>query len=88
MKLGIAFQLIDDLLDYKGNHRETGKTVFRDLRENKLTMPLLHALQLADTQEQHQVASILKQPNKSEDDLNFVYDLIAAKNGFQTTLTL
>jgi octaprenyl-diphosphate synthase len=41
--LGMAFQLIDDWLDYAGNEKATGKALFTDLREGKMTYPLLHA---------------------------------------------
>jgi len=41
--LGVAFQLVDDLLDYDGNAEQTGKSLFTDLREGKLTHPLLVA---------------------------------------------
>lgn len=43
-ELGVAFQLIDDLLDYVGNAAETGKSMMLDLREGKLTYPLLAVL--------------------------------------------
>ncbi len=42
--LGVAFQAIDDLLDFTGSSGETGKTLFADLREGKMTYPLAVAL--------------------------------------------
>ncbi len=44
MRLGTAFQLIDDVLDYSGDHNETGKNVGDDLAEGKPTLPLLYAM--------------------------------------------
>ena len=43
LHLGIAFQLVDDLLDYAGDFEKTGKALFTDLREGKMTYPLLFA---------------------------------------------
>ena len=42
--LGIAFQLVDDLLDYTGDARAVGKPIGSDLREGKVTLPLIHLL--------------------------------------------
>ena len=51
--IGVAFQLIDDLLDLVGHHSNTGKTLFSDLSEGKITYPLIVVLDrepaLADT---------------------------------------
>lgn len=47
--LGVAFQLVDDLLDFAGDEAKTGKALFTDLREGKMTYPLLVARDRDDT---------------------------------------
>ena len=47
-ELGLAFQLIDDVLDYEGNAADLGKNVGDDLAEGKPTLPLIHAMAHAD----------------------------------------
>jgi octaprenyl-diphosphate synthase len=47
--LGVAFQLVDDLLDYDGDAARTGKTLFADLAEGKVTLPLIHAASASST---------------------------------------
>ena len=49
--LGIAFQIVDDLLDYQGIEGQTGKNVGDDFRERKLTLPVIKAVALADDEE-------------------------------------
>lgn len=46
--IGVAFQLVDDLLDYDGDAAKTGKTLFADLAEGKVTLPLIRAAASAD----------------------------------------
>ena len=47
-KLGLAFQIVDDLLDLTGDEQTVGKTLGRDLEKGKLTLPIIHSLAHAD----------------------------------------
>jgi len=49
--MGTAFQLIDDVLDYSGDHAETGKNVGDDLAEGKPTLPLIYAMKNGTAQQ-------------------------------------
>ncbi len=60
-RLGISFQLIDDLLDYTSRESVVGKPVLSDLREGKLTMPLILSLPDATSEERGKIARVLKE---------------------------
>lgn len=51
MRLGTAYQLVDDILDYSGDSGSTGKNVGDDLSEGKPTLPLIHVLKHGDAEE-------------------------------------
>jgi octaprenyl-diphosphate synthase len=59
-KVGIAFQIIDDLLDYLGDSKVTGKEVGNDFVEGKLTLPLIHALERADSDARNSLISCIR----------------------------
>lgn len=80
-KLGIAFQLRDDILDYTSYDEVLGKRVGTDLKERKVTLPLIHALQSASEKEKDMVAKILKKQVISQKDFDRVSRLIEAHDG-------
>lgn len=83
MKCGLAFQIADDLLDYVGDPRETGKALDGDLREGKLTLPLILALREAPPERRNQLESMLADPEElTEDDIKVVHDSIAECDGY------
>ncbi len=61
INLGCAFQIVDDLLDYLGDESVTGKGVGNDLKEKKMTLPLIIALKKAPAVERDRLLAILKQ---------------------------
>ncbi|MCI0531330.1 MAG: polyprenyl synthetase family protein [candidate division Zixibacteria bacterium] len=58
--LGIAFQITDDLLDYVGSEKNTGKEVGKDLLDGKVTLPLIFALQKAPDKEKTETLEFLQ----------------------------
>jgi octaprenyl-diphosphate synthase len=64
--LGMAFQLVDDVLDFTARERVLGKPVGGDLREGKVTLPLVYALECASPAEHDLVARILEQRSYAE----------------------
>jgi octaprenyl-diphosphate synthase len=58
LNLGITFQVVDDILDYTGNERELGKQVCADLREGRITLPLIHTLAQATAADRERLVAI------------------------------
>ncbi|MEW6571238.1 MAG: polyprenyl synthetase family protein [Nitrospirota bacterium] len=59
-KTGIAFQMADDILDYMADENELGKRLGKDLKEGKITLPLIYLLKTASTTEREEIKSIIK----------------------------
>ena len=80
MCLGVAFQLMDDALDYVAAEKEAGKPVGHDLEEGKITLPLIHAMQ-ADEQLLQRVDQIAERGHYEKGDREWVRERVAAQDG-------
>ncbi len=68
LNLGIAFQLVDDLLDYALSKGEFGKPVGKDLREGKTTLPLIYSLSGMDKKESERLRALFENHRASDED--------------------
>jgi octaprenyl-diphosphate synthase len=66
MRLGTAFQLIDDALDYSGSASETGKNMGDDLAEGKPTLPLIHAMRAGTLEQRATIRRAIESGGRSE----------------------
>ncbi len=83
MDVGIAFQLMDDCLDYLGDREEFGKTLGGDLGEGKITLPLIHAARQCDGEERSFVQSLIEKELLDDRDLQTTLGLIRKYGGFE-----
>jgi octaprenyl-diphosphate synthase len=83
LHLGIAFQLIDDVLDYKADPKQTGKNIGDDLSEGKPTLPLIHAIQHSEESQ----ADIIRNAIKEGDRNSFaeIYKIVESCNAIAYT---
>lgn len=75
LNLGIAFQITDDILDLTGDPARTGKPIGGDLREGKLTLPLILTMMRANPTDRRAMENILANHNDSMEDVEFVLGL-------------
>jgi octaprenyl-diphosphate synthase len=81
LKVGVAFQLADDLLDLTAPEAKLGKPNGHDIKEGKFTLPLLHALAICSKEQRSEVQETLLKAELAPHDVTFVMEFIKRHGG-------
>lgn len=78
---GIAFQIKDDLFDYGTD--DVGKPTGNDIKEKKLTLPIIYTLKNADNNKRKQLKYLLKNSNRRKESVNFIIEEVKKSGGVE-----
>ncbi len=78
-KVGIAFQIKDDLFDY--GKVDVGKPTGNDIKEKKMTLPLIYTLNHCDSATKAKIIHIFKNANKKKAEVNYIIDMVTQSGG-------
>jgi octaprenyl-diphosphate synthase len=81
LNLGIAFQIMDDVLDYYSNENEFGKTIGKDLQEGSITLPFIKALERSSSEDRKFMIEITQKKCLEKQELKCIMDLIEKYQG-------
>jgi octaprenyl-diphosphate synthase len=88
MSFGIAFQIVDDVLDYSAREAQLGKTIGDDFREGKLTLPVVYALERADEAERAFWSRTLEAVDQVDGDFDQATEIIHRRGAFISAIDL
>jgi octaprenyl-diphosphate synthase len=83
-KVGIAFQIKDDLFDYA--FQNVGKPTGNDIKEKKLTLPLIYTLNTVDKKSRREIIYIIKNQNTDKTKVNYILDIVTKNGGIDYTI--
>ena len=83
---GMAFQLSDDILDYFGKTRQTGKVIGKDFFEGKITYPMVHCYSKSATKDKKILKSFFKKKTRSKTDLHLTLKIMENTNTHKKSL--
>ena len=84
--VGIAFQIRDDLFDY-GSAKDIGKPTGIDIKEKKMTLPLIYALNSSDRSEKRFIINTIKNHNTDDKRVGKVINMVREKGGIEYTVS-
>tara|TARA_B000000609_G_C24182532_1_gene360444 strand:+ start:10131 stop:11111 length:981 start_codon:yes stop_codon:yes gene_type:complete len=85
LNLGISFQIVDDMLDFTGDTKILGKRTLQDLKDGKVTLPLIMAVNSTSKNNFKKTESIIKQRKFDRKSLDFLYNLIINEDSLNKT---
>ena len=88
LKLGLAFQLVDDALDYGGMESALGKSVGDDFREGKMTLPVIRSLETATEDEKAFWRRVIVDHDQKDVDLEKAVSMLRASGALEKTMDL
>jgi octaprenyl-diphosphate synthase len=80
-KVGIAFQIKDDLFDY--GKEDVGKPTGNDIKEKKMTLPLIYTLNNCDKATKSKIINIFKNANKKKNEISFIIETVINHRGIK-----
>jgi octaprenyl-diphosphate synthase len=81
LNLGIAFQIMDDILDYSSNEKIFGKTIGKDFQEGSITLPYIAALGKSSPEDRKKMLKIAMTKGQGKNELSKILDLIEKYDG-------
>lgn len=85
MNLGVAFQLVDDVLDYAAEEEELGKTIGKDIQEGKVTLPIIRTLGQCTALERSRLTEVIRSRSVSQKEVREILETVHGYDGLQYT---
>jgi octaprenyl-diphosphate synthase len=86
-KIGMAFQITDDTLDYMAQEEDFGKAIGKDLEEGKMTLPLIYTLARCSQTERDMIKTTIENKSFSPETIRKIFALIQGSGGIDYSLT-
>jgi len=86
IRLGMAFQITDDTLDYVAVEDEFGKAIGKDIEEGKITLPLIYTLKKCSPEEKRVIKKTVKSDDPDVEDIRKIVSLIEKYEGIKYAL--
>lgn len=83
---GMAFQLMDDVLDYDGTEEQLGKPIGTDFKEGHVTLPLLRLYQTGDDAQKREIEAFVKNDNVSTKDIEYIVERMRESKALEYTI--
>jgi len=88
INIGLAFQIVDDILDYTGFEHIMGKPVEKDIREGKITLPMIYTIKNMPEQQAKYISARFLDNNVTEEDYKILLEAVASGNAIEKSYNM